>query len=158
MSNAWYDGRVNAETPLVRPATPRDSSALWQIRNQEDVRKVSNNAELIPWEKHEAWFARYLTNPDNHAFVLVQGRTVVGYCRIDAGLVSIALDTSVRGRGFGNLLLTEAIRQYQAQGPVRAFVRCGNETSLKLFQKAGFTQDSEDPEGYHLTYHGTVRA
>jgi ribosomal protein S18 acetylase RimI-like enzyme len=149
---------VNAEAPLVRPATAQDSRALWQIRNQEDVRRVSNNAELIPWEKHEVWFARYRKNPENHAFVLEEDGAVVGYCRIDAGLVSIALDASVRGRGYGTVLLTEAVRQYHAEGPVRAFIRCGNETSLKLFKKAGFSPDREDAEGYHLTFHGPVRA
>lgn len=141
---------------FVRPATDRDSEALWRIRNQEDVRRLSNNPEPIPWEKHEAWFARYRAKAENHAYVLERDGQVVGYCRIDSGLVSIALDGSVRGKGLGRLLLSEAIAQYE-EGPIKAFVRCGNETSLKLFRKAGFTPDREDPEGYHLTYRGPVR-
>jgi L-amino acid N-acyltransferase YncA len=142
---------MKASTPTVRPAVAEDSEAMWKIRNQKDVRAVSNNPEPIPWEQHREWFTRYRTKPENNAFVIVYNNTVVGYCRIDAGLVSIALDKSVRGKGLGKLLLTESVEKIP--GPIKAYIRCGNEASLSLFLKAGFTKDGEDPEGYHLTRH-----
>src|SRR3990172_8839888 len=119
---------------LIRGLQPEDSDALWQIRNSEPVRAFSNDPTPIPRDRHDAWFVRYLANPENHCEVLEENGLVVGYCRVDAALVSIALRPEAQGRGFGRALLRTAITHTQGRWPrLIAEVRHGNEVSLRLF-------------------------
>ncbi len=127
------------ESIALRVITEADSPELWRIRNLPDVRAVSRTPDEIARPDHDAWFARYIAKPTNHCFVVTVNDTVAGYCRVDDGLISIALDTAFHGRGLGTQLLTHAVDHGHAFFPViRAEVQESNAGSLRLFDKCGF--------------------
>lgn len=137
----------------VREVSLEDSSDLWRIRNHPDVRRLSNRPDPIPRDQHDQWFEKYRAHPDNHAYVLVVGGVVAGYCRIDSGLVSIAIDPVFQGRGFSKMFLTTSILQARRYFPLMtAEVRLDNPVSLRLFQSVGFRVVSQDNEKHVLQY------
>ncbi|MFH1171415.1 MAG: N-acetyltransferase [bacterium] len=137
----------------IRALQPEDSADMWRIRNHEMVRCMSHDTSSIPRAVHDAWFARYIANPENRAFVLVCDSRVAGYCRIDHGLVSIAIDPEFQGRGFSRQLLTESIlRVRDTTSRILAEVRRDNPISLGLFTAAGFGIIEEDGEKYILAF------
>ncbi len=130
-------------SPLVRRARPEDSLRIWGIRNSFQSRQASINQDEVPWENHKPWFQRkYMEDGANACFVLDCGGEIAGYCRFDSedkGLrVSIALDPSYHGRGFGSLFLIEACAQFGNDRTLVAEVKKGNESSVRIFKKAGF--------------------
>lgn len=137
----------------IRELKPKDSTDLWTIRNTESVRHMSNNTEPILREAHDAWFARYVTNPRNHGFVVVCDGRVAGYCRIDDGLVSIAIAPEFQGRGFSKRLLVESVRRVQQVcDHIIAEVRRDNTVSIRLFEAAGFGVTEQDPEKFVFSF------
>jgi ribosomal protein S18 acetylase RimI-like enzyme len=72
--------------------------------------------------------------------VLTENDCVMGYCRVDAGLVSIAIDPSAHGKGYGKKLLNSAISEALRRWPiVTAEVLADNAASRRLFTTNGFT-------------------
>ncbi len=136
-----------SDSVRVRELVPGDSEALWRIRNHDVVRNMSHDATPIPWERHTAWFAGYLPRDDKRAFVLEQDGRVVGYCRIDQGLVSIAIDPEHHHQGLGRQLLIQAVQQSHDQWPtIVAECRKNNPVSLRLFENAGFNFVREEAD------------
>lgn len=139
----------------IRPITADDSGDLWRIRNDEQVRAVSHDSRPIPRDKHDGWFARYQQHSGNHCWVIEVDDTVAGYCRIDDGLVSIAIDQRFAGRGLGKRLLTHAVTSVPHDvWPLRADIQLDNTASIALFEKVGFRRADQDDRYLHLTYHG----
>jgi len=137
----------------VRPITQEDSPHLWRIRNLDVVRALSNNPDPIPREQHDNWFSKYYQDPDNHCMVIEVDNVVAGYCRIDHGLISIALDPNYHGLGLGTRLLQETINRVSpAVAKITAEIRRENEISLKLFTKVGFNVIQSTPEKNILEY------
>lgn len=136
---------------FIRDVELKDSRAMWEIRNLEQVRLVSNDTEPIPLETHERWFKTFMENTNHRTLVLEVENQVVGYCRVIDGLVSIALRPEAQGKGYGRRLLGEAVRESLRRWPsLQAIVRKGNEASLKLFLGARFSIIQEDEEKYTL--------
>jgi len=141
------------DTPRVslRRATAADSRRLWEIRNEESVRRVSLDTAPIPLEQHERWFAARLTAPAAPIFIVSAAEAGdVGYVRFDAAPgelhVSIALTPHVRGRGLGPAALRAALAALDAgerQEPVVALVHRDNAPSLAAFARAGFVTRGE---------------
>lgn len=136
-------------SPLVRKVRPEDSRRVWEIRNTPQSRQVSINQDEVPWEKHEPWFKRkYIEDTANACFVLDYGGETAGYCRFDSEndsfRVSVALDPAYHGKGFGSLFLIEACAQFGKDKNLVAEIKNGNESSVKIFEKAGFHITRED--------------
>lgn len=128
-----------ASTPVIREMSADDATRVWEIRNHETVRTLSKTSEQIPLPQHLEWFARYLKRTDKVANVLLENGTVVGYCRIDAGLVSIAIDPTTHGRGYGQQLLQSTIVSAGKRwGKITAEVLQSNIASQLFFSKQGF--------------------
>lgn len=142
--------------PKLRPLTADDSEALWRIRNSDAVRAVSHHTEPIPRADHDAWFQRYQKTPSNHCWVVEVAGVVAGYCRIDDGLVSIAIDNAFTGQGLGKLLLQYAVTEaHRFEATVRADIHTGNSASIGLFEKIGFQRTGQDNDFLHLVHHGS---
>lgn len=137
----------------VRRATMDDSSSMWRIRNSEAVRQVSHHKEVIPWPDHQQWFARYMANPENHCYVLELEGRVIGYCRVDDTLVSIAIDPDQHGHGFGKFLLASTVNAESIDHrELTAEVRFDNPISKRLFQDLGFRTVAELDGYWSMVY------
>ena len=114
----------------LRDATKKDSMFIWILRNSPDVRAVSLNKGLIPYDQHKRWFAKHYKE------YKIIGQNW-GYVRQENKEISIALVESMRGQGIAPKVLQ------QMKGS--AIVLLKNKKSLKAFIKSGFKI-----KGYYL--------
>ena len=98
----------NAELEL-REATMEDVNFLYELRNDDAVRKNSFHTERILYEEHVSWFGQKLVDADVQIFVLIQGEKRIGQVRVDAAKnqreISYALCEEARGKGYAKWML-----------------------------------------------------
>jgi RimJ/RimL family protein N-acetyltransferase len=148
------DGAARTVQQLVaslyhfRPATLADAELMWQWRNDAEVRSVSFNKKLIPFEKHQTWLQNRLGDPLSTTWISedTQG-TPVAQIRFDfnahdqTALISIIVDQARRSRGLGKLLIASACQQMLENSPavrIIAQIKPSNAASEKAFRAAGF--------------------
>jgi UDP-2,4-diacetamido-2,4,6-trideoxy-beta-L-altropyranose hydrolase len=130
----------------LRRVQAEDCELLFAWANDPEVRASSFSSEAIPWERHQEWFSKKMADP--HAlFYVVMGPndSPIGQVRYDIdgprALVSISLGAGFRGKGYGgkclSLAVEELFRSTRAT-VIDAYVKPANESSLRLFMKAGF--------------------
>ncbi|WP_347353750.1 bifunctional UDP-2,4-diacetamido-2,4,6-trideoxy-beta-L-altropyranose hydrolase/GNAT family N-acetyltransferase, partial [Acetoanaerobium noterae] len=141
--------RMAGSPCLLRPVSADDRELVWRIANSPEVRAMSGSTADIPWDSHCIWFERQLASPRPPFYVVchVSGEPA-GYVRfsVESGeaVISIALDGKWRNRGMGAKAIELGCARLRAMHPsipVAAFVRPGNEASLKAFARAGFARD-----------------
>ena len=131
-----------------RDAQYDDAELLWQWRNDPEVRSVSFSQDVIPLESHRNWLAKQLDDADTKIWIAQdQNFRPLGQIRFDrhddgqTGVISIILDQSLRGRGLGQHLITEACQAFFETTPCReiiARIKPGNAASERAFRRAGF--------------------
>ncbi len=136
----------------IRPASKIDSRDLFDWRNDPQTRAVSLSTNEVPWEDHERWFTASLTDSARHIFIcsatLDGTEQSIGMVRFDVdqsggdAKVSINLNPSARGKGFGTQVLTKGVEQFLTARPhvrqLTAEIRDTNEASVAIFTKVGF--------------------
>lgn len=132
----------------LRKATVADSRFLFELRNDASVREVSFSVEPIPFESHEKWLAKKLTDTTSAIFI-AETKVGVPLAQIRFDLadektaeVSIAVAKEYRGKGYGSLVLSSASRRFFAEHPsltfIRARIKPSNSSSLRSFEKSGY--------------------
>lgn len=135
----------------LRPACIDDCRLIWEWANEPAVRAVSFTTEAIPWERHAQWFAAKLNDPGCAFFIALNGAGVpVGQVRADVSgnraVISISVDARLRGSGYGTTLIRKGAERLFQRGDVEtihAYIRHGNQASLRAFEKAGFSRVEE---------------
>jgi len=142
---------------------------LWEWRNEETTRETSFNSDAVHYEDHEAWFSRKLIDPATRIFIVEDGSGVqVGYVRFDIeddhAEISVSLDKTKRGKGYGPTSIREGSDHLMASGSVKkvvALVKSTNLGSLAAFQRAGFiihkTKQVSGTDATELIYDGSLR-
>ncbi|WP_372426827.1 UDP-2,4-diacetamido-2,4,6-trideoxy-beta-L-altropyranose hydrolase [Salinarimonas chemoclinalis] len=134
----------------LRPATAADAVALHAWRNDPQVRAVSRENAPIPFDRHLAWLARVLADPQRDLLIGEADGAPVGVLRFDRSgeeaEVSIYLVPGASGRGAGSDLLLAGCDWLRQNRPgtrvVVAEVLGGNARSAALFARCGFTERS----------------
>jgi UDP-2,4-diacetamido-2,4,6-trideoxy-beta-L-altropyranose hydrolase len=138
-----------------------DCELLWKWANDPIVRAASFNSDYILWEDHLEWFNKKLNSFDCYYFIAVnKSEQPVGQIRFDIdkelqALVSISLDHKYRGQGYGKLILQMAINklfQHISVIKIRALIKSGNVSSIKLFESGGFKKVNCIPTHSALEY------
>jgi sialic acid synthase SpsE/RimJ/RimL family protein N-acetyltransferase len=132
----------------LRLAGERDVRAVWEWRNEESAREASFDSEPVPFERHERWYRDRLADPDTLFYVVVApDERPVGYVRFalagGEAEISVALDASTRGRGYGTAAIRHGCEAVLGGGRaerVVAHVKRGNELSRSAFLRAGFVE------------------
>lgn len=132
----------------LRGAKETDCELLWWWRNEESTRIWFGNTSLIPFSEHKRWFLDKLHSTDTKILIVVdENAKEVGQVRLHmlsnmTAEIRISIDGSERSRGVGTSAIRLACR-YAAEelGITRivAYIKEGNEASVKAFRKAGFT-------------------
>lgn len=138
--------RDSARQIALRPAVNDDARSVWRWRNDPDTRAASFDPRPIEYVDHEPWFTARLGDEDTRIFIILDpNRIGVGYVRFDLegdnAIISIALDSSSRGQGFGtDAILAGCSRILNETTVVRvlADVKTDNEPSKRAFINAGF--------------------
>jgi len=134
----------------LREATIADERLLFDLANEPEVRAASFSSDPIPWEDHQCWFRRKLTQPESVVLVAENFASIpAGVVRFDiaegVATISIALAAAFRGQGHGAALVDLASRrifQRPEVQAVRALVKPANAASVRAFTGAGFIEDS----------------
>ena len=146
----------------LRRALPTDCRLVWTWANEPEVRQASFRSDPIPWETHVAWFNTKLREPKAVFYLAVNRDDVpVAQLRYDLqgreAVVSISIDRAFRGQGHGRIILnlgSEAIFGSTAADVVHAYIKPGNESSVRAFVAAGYedggTQKMHGQEALHF--------
>ena len=71
------------------PATPDDSTAVYEWRNDDATRAASVSQSPVPWADHERWYARVLADPARHLYIAWEGGQRVGLYRDSKSLADV---------------------------------------------------------------------
>lgn len=133
----------------LRRATSDDLEFLFQLRNEPSVRESSFDTEEITLETHSRWCIQKLNDPNTHFFVMLANGEKVGQTRVNIegnyGVISVATAKEYRGRGYGCAAIQDTCRLVFSEDPrieeMFAYIKLDNATSLKVFRKAGFSEE-----------------
>ncbi len=140
----------------LRKATPNDLEFLFNLRNEEVVRRFSLNSELISLDTHKKWFERKMASQDSVIFIAEKDSEPIAQTRFDlvgedTAEVSIAVAADFRGKGYGTEILKQTTRLFLDSHPnvlmVRAYIELDNAASLRSFTKAGYRLKGESNDG-----------
>lgn len=134
----------------MRDATAQDSVELFEWRNEIGVRKFLHNQEPISESDHTSWLLNRLDSLAREPFwVFEAGSNKIGIIRFDFKrelnyfAISIIINPSFRGKGYGKIILNKAIEKCLKSNPKTNFhaeVHKDNITSKLLFLDAGFQE------------------
>jgi len=142
----------------LRPAGEDDVRAFWEWRNDPSARAASFSPEPVPFDRHTHWYAERLADPHTLLYVVLSPEAhPVGYVRFAlAGAeaeISVALDASTRGRGYGAAAIERscaAVLGARLADRIVARVKSGNEASRRAFARAGFVERARSLEELEL--------
>ena len=148
-------------TISFRPAEARDMRLVHDWANRPDSLAVSlRTSEPIPWERHCAWFAQRLADPETRISIAEADGAPTGQVRVQCGPegpeVSIYVDPARRRGGIALELLAHAAEVASALwpgSPLLARVKPGNAASLALFARAGYRLRERRPDHLLLERH-----
>lgn len=130
---------------ILRAVKSDDCFDIFEIANDDEVRKSSFNSDKIRLEDHKVWFSNMLKDDSVKFLVLEYAGDIIGQLRFDLDdefpVVSISLDKEYRGFGLSKLLLSKALsylnRNYNFK-KVIAYIKRDNVKSISFFESMGF--------------------
>lgn len=131
---------------VVRRAVNDDIRAMFEWRNQPEVRNNSRTQAAIDWPTHLAWTQAALADVRKILLVGERDGQAIGVVRFDldgdAAEVSIYLAPGLAGQGAGSDLLSAAedwlLRAAPHVAQLNAEVLSGNDRSHGLFRRGGY--------------------
>lgn len=137
---------------IYKHATLQDIPTIVAIYNSViPGRMVTADTEPVSVESKQNWFSNH--NPSKRPLYLVQDNgNTIGWVSLESfygrpaynqtAEVSIYLDESIRGKGYGKEILKYIIDQCPSFGikSLLGYIFAHNEPSLKLFKSFGFEQ------------------
>lgn len=132
----------------MRNVTFHDSLELLGWRNETQVSKYSHSKGLISLEAHTKWIRERLDLlPMQPFWIFENGLNNVGFTRFDRSLdleefvISIVINPSLRGKGFGTTILNMSIERCLEENfgiDFYAEAHRDNPASQAIFLKCGF--------------------
>lgn len=132
----------------LRDLEHSDMEALFQLSNQDYVRKHSIQKEKIEWEQHVEWFNKIKESTNDYFYVITNNKNdFLGQVRYkienDSAVVSISLGEKLVGKGLSDYFLKKSIdlliNENSELSKIIAYISTENIASQRLFKKAGFT-------------------
>lgn len=132
---------------VFREINEKDCMGIYEIANDEEVRKYSFNSEKIPLENHVKWFKNILTDHSVKFFVLEYNKNIIGQLRFDFNekfpVISISLNKNYRGLGLSKYLLKKGIDYLDKFDKIVAYIKKDNYKSISFFESMGFKMEKE---------------
>ena len=130
---------------IFRPIQKNDCLDIFEIANDDEVRKYSFNSGKIPLEDHKMWFNNILNDESVKFYVLEYGDDLIGQLRLDfdesGPVISISLNKKYRGLGLSKVLLAKGLEL--VDGKIIAYIKKENFRSISFFKSMGFKKDDE---------------
>jgi UDP-2,4-diacetamido-2,4,6-trideoxy-beta-L-altropyranose hydrolase len=139
--NHYYCGKIS-----LRPLEYGDIDNIFELSNEDEVRKYSFEQDKIRFEDHRIWFKNKIEDSENLFLIINIDEVFAGQVRFDfngdSATISISIKKPFRGLGLGNLLLEKSIHYLKIKFPyikiIKAYIKENNKKSLKLFENMGF--------------------
>jgi RimJ/RimL family protein N-acetyltransferase len=142
----------------LKIATIQDMKDIFELSNDDLVRKNSFNQKKIEWEEHQVWFKNKINDKNSVFYVVRKNNYLIAQVRFDKSNVdefdiSISISPNFRRQGYGKKILKlvsdKVISQYKIK-KINAYIKSENETSKKMFDKVGYIlkQQSKDRNRY----------
>lgn len=137
----------------LRPIRPADNRAIVRWRNSVGARKGFYAQPRATIASQQAWYRRYLTDPDDVRFIVeASGDRAVGICGLTgirrrertAHLTILLAEPSTQGRGLGRAVLAALFRYGFGRLRLRritAEVFESNTAAQKLYSSVGFVEE-----------------
>ncbi len=128
----------------IREVTMNDAKLLFDWTNEPVTRQNSFNPELINWNTHVNWLNKRLEDSNYKIYILQKNNDPIGVVRFETTnqtIIGITVASKMRGKGFGSEILKMACSKFleNSKNDIFAYIKKDNVSSLKAFQKAGFT-------------------
>lgn len=130
-----------------RNPASRDSTLIWEWRNDPVTRGMSRTTDAIPWEHHQAWYA---ATDARIVMVSVDGNpaAMIRFDALECGAaeININLNPAARGKGLGVAILAAGCAygfEELALERIRAEVKPENLPSITIFERVGFVFEGE---------------
>lgn len=121
-----------------------DKEYLFELANDETVRKSALNSSQIDFNDHCQWFEKKLKdikNGKSHIYICEYNNNPIGQIRLDKKgrfwIVDISIDKRCRGKGFAKQII-DKISTKLNNIILLAFIKKENIASNNLFTKSGF--------------------
>ena len=129
---------------------------VFELSNDDLVRKNSINQAKIIWENHVEWFNKKLTDKNSIFYVAYQKNNFIGYCRLDKEeneewLITIHICSNERDKGNGKKLLNYVCKKHKDKD-IFSYVKSTNIHSCRLFINNNFQKISEKIISYVKYY------
>ena len=130
----------------VRKATDKDCRPMWEWWNDPVTRQMMKDNNPVPFESHKVWFEKAIQDPDRMLCVgEIDGVAfgIVRFLKEENGVyeVSINLNPSFRGKGYGGALMSQSIgmlKKTESVDLLFAMLKKINTPSKRTFEKNGF--------------------
>lgn len=171
-----YEGLLDGDGPLrivnsllrsqdfnffLRKATIQDSQQIFELSNQEYVRKYSINQKPILWETHKNWYQQVLSSK-KHLFFIVTNHSnqVLGQIRYERitnyAVISISLSEMLIGKKVSQPLIQQSLMMIQQEWKdireITAYISNENIASKKTFERVGFEMNAHEEDNKLLKY------
>lgn len=132
-----------------------DWKFLLDWRNDIETRKNSHNMQLVKEENHKKWLNSILANINRQLFIAIDNEIPVGTVRADFDTINDVFELSwtispdYRGKGIGKEMVKLLADRLKAN--IRAEIKKGNISSIKIAEFAGMTLKQEENGVLHYT-------
>jgi UDP-2,4-diacetamido-2,4,6-trideoxy-beta-L-altropyranose hydrolase len=131
----------------LRKATLADAKDLFNLANEDIVRRNSFSQDKIEWVSHQRWLNDRLGDSNCLFLIVTCSGEFTGQVRFDITLpqavINISLCRNIRGLDLSALVINKSIEELlKARKDVKrikAYVKNGNIASMKAFENAGFS-------------------
>lgn len=141
----------------LRKATFNDWKLLLDLRNELETRKNSHDMEIVKEENHKEWLNYVISNENRHLFIALENDIPVGTIRADFEKskneyeISWTTSPDFRGKGIGKKMVK--LLSDHLQSRIRAEIKKGNISSVKIAEYAGMTFKKEENGILHYSNH-----
>lgn len=132
----------------LKPASENDLMCLFELSNDDLVRKNSFQSNKINLEDHKKWFIGKLNNKNSLILKATAADEFVGQVRFDFGkenVMGVSIAKDFRGRGLGSILIKKGLDYIKTNkkniSNIIACIKEDNISSIRSFEKAGFILD-----------------
>lgn len=132
----------------LRKVNFKDALDIFNLSNDDVVRKNSFNSEKIKWENHLIWLKKKLENENSIYFVVVDDlNKFYGQVRFDINprneeaIINISLGKNIRGLGLSSFIIDKSINELlkiKSLKLIKAYIKYDNIPSIKSFKRANF--------------------
>jgi len=146
----------------IKKAELSDMEDIFNLSNDEDVRKNSFNSEKIIYDDHVNWFTDRIYDENTYFYVIRNKKSdeLISQVRFERETtldftVSISISRKFRGKNYATKLLkilsSDIIKKNQ-NSKINASIKSENTASINAFESAGYNKINENNEKILLEY------